>query len=175
MAALSAGARLNQGGAMKGLAGFALFLFTVPALAGAQTKPNFTGTWVLDVAKSSASAGEPLEPETLVVAQTDTELKFERSGEPGARVVRLDGKVSRMGGALIHANWKRDTLTMAADVGFAPEQLADRRFAVTLLAWSLSGDGKTLTVDGVATRRVTEPSGTTVTDQRNVKRVYRKR
>lgn len=162
---------------MKRLAGFALFLFVAPGLAGAQTRPNFTGTWVLDVGTSSASTGGELKPETLLVTQTDTELKFQRSGEPGTRVVRLDGDFQRTGGAIVHANWKGDTLTMTADVGFSPEQLADRvgAFAVTFLAWSLSGDGKTLTVDGMATRRVTERSSrTTVTGQLTVKRVYRK-
>ncbi len=150
-------------------------LFLLPALATPQTKPNFAGTWVLNVQDSSASAGQRLEPETMVVTQTDTELRFEQSGEPGTRVVRLDGDFQRAGGAIVHANWKGNTLTMTADVGVLPGQLAERRFAVTFLAWSLSEGGKTLTIDGVATRRVTKGSGTeTITDQFHVKRVYRR-
>jgi hypothetical protein len=53
-------------------------------------KPNFTGTWALDAARSvSAQSEDPAGPVTLVIKQTDSELSIE------TLVYNLDGSETK--------------------------------------------------------------------------------
>jgi hypothetical protein len=61
-------------------------------------KPNFTGTWALDAARSvSAQSEDPAGPVTLVIKQTDSELSIEtRRGERSETLVyNLDGSETK--------------------------------------------------------------------------------
>jgi len=115
-----------------------------------------------------------------VVKQTATELSFERSSEPGTRVVRLDGEEhvidSPAGRTKVRAMWRDDLLAMTLMFELPRERSKDAlgQVAVSFLAWSLSGDGETLTVDGTATLMKLQPTGEKVTEELKVKRVYRK-
>ena len=81
---------------MKPLAAFAILLLLSAGIALAQTKPDFSGSWVLDVERSwsGSPSGPPVPRETLVVSQNLTELSFERSSERVARVLTLYGEDS---------------------------------------------------------------------------------
>jgi hypothetical protein len=154
---------------MKTLTVVALFLSLVPTIALAQAKPDFSGTWVLDVDKSWSGTkdGPRLPAEMLVVKQTATELTFEQSREPGALVVRLDGEESvqdsPMGRAKLRAKWEGDRLVMTM-----------KAVAASILSWSLSADGKVLTVDGAAFTIKRQPTGEKVTEELKIRRVYQR-
>lgn len=147
----------------------ALLLSLVPTIARAQAKPDFSGTWVLDVEKSWSGTkdGPRLAAETLVVTQTARELTFEQSSEPGTLVVRLDVeetvKDSPMGRTRLRANWEGDRLVMTTEAE-----------AASILRWSLSADGQVLTVDGAAFAITRRPTGEKVTEEWRVKRVYQR-
>jgi hypothetical protein len=80
--------RIHNGGQMRTLTPVAFLLCVVATLPLAQTKPDFSGKWVLDVDRSwrGSEDGSRLPADTLVVRQTATEVTFEQSGEPGTLV-----------------------------------------------------------------------------------------
>jgi hypothetical protein len=79
----------------------AFFLATVLAIwqaSPASSKPDFTGSWTLDRGQSeSASSGEPFEPATLTLKQSNEEIVVEtvRSGKPTVRVFPIDSSAKR--------------------------------------------------------------------------------
>lgn len=158
---------------MKALTAVALFLFLVPALALAQAKPDFSGTWILDVQNSwvGTKDGPPLPAEALVVRQTKAELTFERAGEgePGTLAVRLDGEESvsdsPTGRTKLRATWEGDRLVITMEDAVA----------ASILSWSLSADGKVLTVVGTAIIIRRQETGEKVTEELKVERVYQRR
>jgi|WetSurMetagenome_2_1015567.scaffolds.fasta_scaffold17448_5 hypothetical protein len=185
---------------MRHLTAVALFLSLVSTAASAQTKPNFSGTWILDLARSSVTPRAELEPETLVVAQTDKELRFQRqvADERTTQVVLFDyptatGTGSTGGITGIRASWKDERLILT---GWA-ETPASRRSRsanksrpsplpsldpssvpraepMSILSWSLENGGQTLTIQGLAFRVWTEPGGDRVTEELRAKWVYKK-
>ena len=98
----------------------AALLLLLAAPATPQTTRDFSGTWVLDVARSSISPApdSPLAPETLIVTQTEKELKYERrsDGATTSQVVLLDYPQVQTGqsGAMtgIRAGWKGNSLVL---------------------------------------------------------------
>lgn len=100
--------------------GFARNMVFVLALAvevTAQTRPDFSGTWLLNAALSVGLRDDERKGVTLVVRQSDREIVFERTVAGGpTRVVTyaLDGSesTSRMGSVEIKARsrWDRDAL-----------------------------------------------------------------
>ena len=74
------------------------------ALPGsAQTRPDFSGTWVMDSTRSEAAhQAEPIAPATVIISQTPTLLTIEtrRGAVSQAVVYKLDGSqhVSAVGG-----------------------------------------------------------------------------
>jgi hypothetical protein len=81
-----------------------LFLFA--ATASAQKSGAYSGTWVLDVAKSKLGERNMIESETLTVTQTDKDIKFSRSvkrtppsqGAPGGGAPGAGGPPAGGGG-----------------------------------------------------------------------------
>jgi hypothetical protein len=130
-------------------------VLALSATASAQsTKPDFSGTWVLDSAKSQA----PMLPKSaqLFVSQSDKVLSVEHTASTaaGTRVNKLfyhiDGTPSKNStngpeGVSIDFNsttdWSGRTLviTTTADFNGGFKQVE---------RWTLSGDGKQLTVVG---------------------------
>jgi hypothetical protein len=157
---------------MKSLTAVALFLFLVPATP--QTKPDFSGTWVLDVKKSSDDAAPEsrLPPQTLVVRQTATELSFEvRSpGEaPTTEVFRLDREEK----SAAPTEWKVRQATFVRNELALVDQYWSRPLSRTsLVRWSLSADRKVLTADGTVVRQTRADK--LVTDELYFKRVYQR-
>jgi hypothetical protein len=75
----------------------------IPAAAGAQAKPDFTGKWTQDMEKSDPMGGPgggggrgPAGPQTLSITQTAAEFAIERETPNGVikMVYKLDGTES---------------------------------------------------------------------------------
>lgn len=64
-----------------------------PRASLSQTRPDFSGTWALDLTRSaSAVQNEPIGPTTVVIRQTSTELRIEtRRGEKTSAVTYIPG------------------------------------------------------------------------------------
>lgn len=169
----------------------AISLFAAVMSISAQDKPaDFSGKWVLDVAKSKLDEKMRIESMTLTVSQTAKDLKTEslikrtpppnnmtpgggRGGfggrvagsDPDVHTYSLDGKETiedlsaanpgmGMAGAKLKAELQKDgTLNLSMVRKFnTPMGEAE---ASTKDKWTLSADGKTLTID----RDQTSPRG----------------
>ena len=130
-------------------------------LLQAQAKPNFSGTWKLNAAKSDFGAMPAPETRTDTITHQDPDLKDSytqrrQTGEFASEMkYSTDGKetTSSVGGNEIKttAKWDGDDLAIAGKTQFngANVTMNDR--------WSLSPDGKTLTIQ----RHVNSPMGET--------------
>jgi hypothetical protein len=79
----------------------------------AQSRPDFSGTWTMDLARSQAAVqNEPTGPITLVIAQTANELRVEttRADKTTAVVYTLDGAENRIPAGTAKTHWDGDTL-----------------------------------------------------------------
>lgn len=142
-----------------------LFLVALVAAAcglpGAQAKSNFSGTWKLNAAKSDFGAMPAPDSRTDKITHQDPDLNdtVNQSGQMGEVTADLkystDGKetTNTIRGTEIKstANWEGDELVISGKGSFqgADVTLKDR--------WSLSPDGKTLTI----LRHVNSPMGET--------------
>jgi hypothetical protein len=130
-------------------------------LVSAQAKPNFSGTWKANIAKSDFGALPAPDSRTDKIVHEDPDLKDTMTvvGQMGESTADLkystDGKEStntvRGNEIKSTAKWDGDELTIAGKGSFngADLTLNDR--------WSLSADGKTLTI----TRHLASPAGET--------------
>lgn len=135
-------------------------------LATAQGKVNFSGTWLLDKSKSDMAqlvgmGGERAEKFhsaglSMVVEQRGTTLKVTRTlnveGEERKQTYayKTDGtkttNTGPRGGAIVSkANWKGDNLVIVSSRKLT--MLWKEFSADSKEVWSLSPDGKTLTID----------------------------
>ncbi len=127
-------------------------LAAAPGSALAQARPDFSGTWALDTAKSAvggtAGASAAARPVVLVITQTATTMTVERRAgdKPDVATVKLDGTVSvnkTPSGADVKstAKWVGATLVthVSMTVGDMTTESTDVR--------SLSADGKVMTID----------------------------
>jgi len=120
--------------------------------AKATAEPNFTGTWKLDPAQSSFGPVPGPESRVDTIEHTDPTIKI-RSVQKGTMqgdvdysfTMTTDGKPSTMNfqgtDATNTAYWAQDILTVDTDTTFQGTPLAIKSL------WSLSEDGKTLTVN----------------------------
>jgi hypothetical protein len=130
----------------------------------AQAKPNFSGTWKLNPRKSDFGAMPAPNSRTDRITQQgpDLEDSYRQSGQMGEFTADMkystDGRetTSKIGGNEVKctAKWEGDELVVGGKTSLNGATLADR--------WSLSADGKTLTIR----RHVNSPMG--VTDQKIV-------
>jgi hypothetical protein len=130
-------------------------------LAQAQAKPNFTGNWKLNAGKSDFGAMPAPDSRTDKITHEDPDLRdsFTQSGQMGEFTAEMrystDGKETtntiRDNQIKSTAKWEGDELTIDGKAQFngADVTMKDR--------WSLSADGKTLTIN----RHVTSPMGET--------------
>jgi hypothetical protein len=85
----------------------------LPWTAHSQPRPDFSGIWRMDPARSeSALQGEPIGEVTLVITQTAGELKIEttRGQRTTAEIYKLDGTESRVTAGTAKARWDGDAL-----------------------------------------------------------------
>jgi hypothetical protein len=119
---------------------FVALLAVAFGLLQAQAKPNFSGTWKLNTGKSDFGAMSAPDTRTGRITHEDPDLKdsFTQSGQMGQVTAEMKYSTG-------------DELAIAGKAQFngADVTLNDR--------WSLSADGKTLTIQ----RHVTSPMGET--------------
>lgn len=127
----------------------------------AQAKPNFSGNWKLNAGKSDFGAMPAPDSRTDKIVHEDPALtdSFTQNGQMGEVTAEFkystDGKETtnhiRGNEVKSTAKWEGDDLVIAGKTQFngAEVALSDR--------WSLSADGKTLTIQ----RHVNSPMGET--------------
>jgi hypothetical protein len=160
----------------------ALVLFAAVAV-GAAAKPNFTGTWVLDATKSEGGGGGPqggaMPTETMTVKQDGDKIAAERKikGQQGERVQNdaytADGKegefTQQMRGNEVKgkrtAKWSADGNVLEVNDKMSFDTPQGAMTTESNSKWTLSADGKTLTIEGTRT----SPRG-----EQKFKRVYAK-
>jgi len=119
-----------------------LVLLAVPLAAA----PNFSGSWMLNLAKSQY--GQFPAPEVMVrqIQHQDPALSMStyQKGAQGEVTTELkystDGKPSVNGENKGSAHWENDKLVIDAGRDYQGTQLTQRE------EWTLSADGKTLTI-----------------------------
>jgi len=142
-------------------------------VASRTARPDFSGTWILDVERSWVAAPdrERLPAETLVVKQTASALSFEGDNRELARTqtIALDSPLRKTVGGMavaVDPQWADGRLLVASWLG-------NRNFSrSTHLTWSISRDGRKLTINGTQTDRRAHPNETVSVAE--IMRVYRK-
>lgn len=151
--------------------------------AYAQTAVDYSGKWTLDVAASKLGERQNIESMTLAVTQTEKELKIETATKRAAAAeismgggrggMGRGGGIGRGNGTTTYSlDGKEKSVDMESPAGPIPVKYQakqdgavlklsqTRTINTTTLAtkeeWSLSQDGKTLTVK----REMTAPRGT---------------
>jgi hypothetical protein len=155
----------------------ALFVMVAASVAAASAKVNFSGTWVLDAAKSEGLRGPS--SVTMTVKQDGDKLDVTRkiTDQQGDRTTSdtytADGKegeftMQMMGNSQKGkrtVKWSADGSTLEIKETATIERQGQTFDIETVSKWSLSADGKTLTVD----QSRTTPQGTQAS-----KRVFNK-
>jgi hypothetical protein len=133
-----------------------MFLTLVLGIASAQTRPNLSGTWKLNIAKSDFGRGPTPDARTDKIVHEDPNLKdtITQSNQQGEITYDMnyftDGKETtntiRKNEFKSVAHWEGDQLAIESkgSMGGAATTLKDH--------WSLSEDGKTLTLQRHAAR-----------------------
>ena len=130
---------------------FPLVLLTLAfGMAHAQAKPNFSGTWKVNVAKSDFGAMPAPDSRTDNIAHADPDLKLHvaQSGQMGDMtydaVYTTDGKESTNS---INGNVFKSTVKWDGDDLSVDTKGSFNGMDVTIKdRWTLSEDGKTITV-----------------------------
>jgi ABC-type transport system substrate-binding protein len=130
---------------------FPLALLTLAfGMAHAQAKPNFTGTWKVNVAKSDFGAMPAPDSRTDKITHEDPDLKLHvaQSGQMGDMtydaVYTTDGKESTNS---INGNVFKSTVKWDGDDLSVDTKGSFNGMDVTIKdRWTLSEDGKTITV-----------------------------
>jgi len=119
------------------LACWLLVLWSVSALAQEAPRPDFSGTWMLDKTKSTRQAPTP-----------DTSILYIDHSDPRFWLTRahvVDGEADLFAGHFLtdakRSRWEGDKLVLESREG------KGRKESLTLMKYSLSPDGKTLTVE----------------------------
>jgi hypothetical protein len=127
----------------------ALTVTAFAASLAAQNKPNFSGTWKLNVAKSDFGPLPAPDSRTDVIEHNDPVLKVNSSGESAqgkqnvSSTFTTDGKevVNKQGPREIHSTvaWEGANLVVNSKFSFNDNDVTIKS------VWTLSPDGKTLT------------------------------
>jgi hypothetical protein len=115
----------------------------------AQGKPDFSGTWALDTARTDLGGGQKARASvTIAVRQTPATLSIDRNlgSRPETAVLKLDGsesvnKLPSGAEKKSRARWTGSTIT--ADSVTETQVGTVKSHDV----WSLSADGKTMTLE----------------------------
>jgi hypothetical protein len=125
----------------------------------AQAKPNFSGEWKLNTSRSDFGPMPAPATRTDKITHADPSLKVTTTQSGPSGEATFDLKYTTDGGESTNefrgnpmkstTSWDGDTLLINTKGSFAGNEikLADK--------WSLSGDGKVLTIN----RRITSPQG----------------
>jgi hypothetical protein len=86
---------------------------TLPFIAHAQGRPDFSGTWSMDRSRSeSAMQADPIGPTTVVITQPPGGLQIAttRDSKTATIVYKLDGSPSPIPGGTATSHWEGATL-----------------------------------------------------------------
>ena len=89
------------------------FVIAIASTSHAQGRPDFSGTWSMDLSRSeSAMQAEPVGPTTVTIEQTATDLRMTttRDGKSTTVVYRLDGTPSAIPGGTATSRWNGSSL-----------------------------------------------------------------
>jgi hypothetical protein len=113
---------------------------------GAQARPDFSGTWTMDMSRSEAAAqGAPIGPVSVTIRQTPEEIRIETTRDGSTQLVRYlpaEAKVTGGGGELIGSfRWNGSQLitSFATDISKQAITLQEVR--------NLNPSGTEMTVD----------------------------
>jgi len=116
--------------------------------------PDLSGTWKLNLAKSTLPKNSPAQPYTLTITTEGSKIQFRYSADPKDKVVTYiavaDGKDhSEFEGtpnARVKAKWKKSVLVIDTVIGLS------NGFEIMHVTrrWSLSSDAHTLTEESDA-------------------------
>jgi hypothetical protein len=84
-----------------------------PSVSLAQSFPDFSGTWTMDLSRSQAAVqNEPSGPVTIVIAQSRNELRLEttRGDKTTAVVYTLDGVENKIPTGIAKTHWDGEAL-----------------------------------------------------------------
>ena len=104
------------------LAALAVAVALLSAAVAAQRKPDFSGKWQIDLARSKGGTGLASRDLVIVITQDATTMKIEQSGMPTI-VYRLDGtparnpRPGRGGEATYTSVWEADRLVTTVTGG----------------------------------------------------------
>lgn len=144
-------------------------LFATSAFA--QTTPDFSGSWKLNVAKSDFGPLPPPETRTDVITQSATQLKdaVSSSGPDGKMdlnlTYNLDGSetLNQFRGADVKstAKWSGSSLAVDSTLKYQEQDIGLKT------NWTLSADGKTLTMATHVTSPMGEADQTLILDKQD--------
>jgi hypothetical protein len=155
----SSAVAFSQEAGMKLKVNCSVVVLCLSVIAAAASKPDFTGTWVMD--KDRSFSNPPGLEQILTIVHTGDQIKLEsrQKTAQGERVINetytLDGKEAEFTPATAqpdakgkrNANWLpdgrriviNDTITSTSPKGPVVQQITRK--------WTLSTDGSTLTID----------------------------
>jgi hypothetical protein len=111
----------------------------------AQTRPDFSGTWTMDMSRSEAAAqGTPIGPVTITIRQTPEEIRIETTRDGSTQIVRYLPAASKAGGGeepvgAFRWNGSQLITSLATDISKQAITLDEVR--------SLNPEGTEMTVD----------------------------
>jgi hypothetical protein len=129
------------------------FAVTLSALAQAPSPPDFSGTWVLNVPKSTLPKDSTIKSESIVIENKKSAIVFhyKTDGKKSTETYTPDGKKrASAGGQLTStAKWRDSVLVIESTLDL---KVPNATVVVTGLkpivdTWTLSADGRTLTHD----------------------------
>jgi hypothetical protein len=128
-----------------------LLLFCIASLAAAQSKPNFDGTWILNLGASDYNSAGPNRPDKIKMTihqkgdhflyRFDREKDGKKSGYDVDVTVGSSPYESDAAG-IISMEWKGDVLVVSTLYNPGQDRQSDQ-----VSTWTLSADGKRLTDD----------------------------
>jgi len=151
-----------------------LSFLALPAISFAGGNTDFSGTWIINEAKSDAAEGRSMRSPELVVTQDGNNLTIERSfktrdGEIRKRsqTVTLDGKEitdeSERRTIIASTSWSEDgSLSIKSLMKFSRQ--GETMEVNTSETWTLDKGGKTLTIDYAVSSSRGDRSATLVYD-----------
>jgi hypothetical protein len=112
----------------------------------AQSRPDFSGTWTMDMSRSEAAAqGTPIGPVTVTIRQSREEIRIETTRDGSTQLVRYlpaEAKVASGGGELIGAfRWNGSQLITSLVTDISKQAITVQEVR------ELSPSGTEMTVD----------------------------
>ena len=128
-----------------------LVLVMFSAFARAAAAPDFSGTWVLNAAKSTLPKDSTIKSQTIVIDNKKSAIVFhyKTDGEKSTETYTPDGKKRASGQLTSSASWNGSVLVVESTLDI---KIPNATVVVTGLkpivdTWTLAADGRTLTHD----------------------------